>query len=49
MGMMDSFKNKMSGDMRSRYEELKQRELDGNLDDKAKAELDELRAKFENQ
>ena len=48
MGMMDNFKNKMSDEVRSKYEELKQREQDGNLDDKAKAELDKLRAKFEN-
>ena len=50
MGLLDSAKDNMSDSMdsmRARYEELKTREQDGNLDDKGRMELDQLRNRFE--
>jgi hypothetical protein len=45
MGMMDKMKGKMD-DAKSRMEELKAKEKEGTLDDKAKAELEQLRNRF---
>lgn len=42
MGFMDKMKGK-ADDARSRYEELRSKEKEGTLDDKAKAELEQLR------
>lgn len=50
MGMFDKVKSKMSGmgdDARARYHELKSREEGGSLDEKGKAELYKLKARFE--
>jgi hypothetical protein len=45
MGFMDKMKGKM-GEAKGRFEELKAKEKEGTLDDKAKAELEQLRARF---
>jgi len=49
MGLMDKMKDKAGdmGDMKSRFEELKSKEQTGDLDDKGREELAELRAHFD--
>jgi len=50
MGMKDDMKDKMGGNidaMKARFEELKSKEREGNLDDKAREELSQLRSHFE--
>lgn len=49
MSFMDSIKDNLSNfdSLQGKYEELKNREAAGNLDDKAKALLDKLRGYFE--
>lgn len=47
MGMMDNMKDKVMDEGRDKFEDLKQKERDGQLDDKGKAELQKLRNKFE--
>ncbi|HYH74363.1 MAG TPA: hypothetical protein VD735_00220 [Candidatus Saccharimonadales bacterium] len=50
MGMMDGIKDKMSDmsdEMRERYEQLKSQERAGELDDKARDELNSMRDRFE--
>lgn len=50
MSVTDDMKNKfhdMGDDMRERYEELKSREMDGDLDDHGREELNQLRTQFE--
>lgn len=50
MGFMDNMKSKMGdiGEMRTRFEELKSKESAGELDDKGREELQQLRSHFEN-
>lgn len=53
MGFMDNIKGKMGNmgnmsEMRSRFEELKSKESAGELDDKGREELQQLRSHFEN-
>ena len=48
MGMMDSIKDKMSGDdMQDRYNHLLSKEQAGELDDQGREELSMLRSHFE--
>lgn len=47
MGMMNDMKDKMGDESRDKFEELKQKEQNGQLDDKGKAMLEKLRNKFE--
>ncbi|HSX29749.1 MAG TPA: hypothetical protein VLE73_04290 [Candidatus Saccharimonadales bacterium] len=47
MGFLDDLKSDMSDESRERYEELKHREAAGDLDDQARAELNQLRERFE--
>lgn len=48
MGMMDDIKGKMGNmdDMKQRYDELRSKEQTGDLDDKGRQELSELREHF---
>ncbi len=45
MGIMDDMQDNMS-DMRARFEELKQREENGTLDDDGRGELQQLRTRL---
>jgi hypothetical protein len=48
MGMMDDMQGGMNMDaMRARYNELRNMEQDGKLDDDGRMELDRLRSQFE--
>lgn len=47
MGMMDDMKDKVMDEDRDKFEDLKQKEQNGQLDDEGRAELDKLRDKFE--
>lgn len=50
MGFLDDLKSDLSdaGDeVRARYEELKHREAAGDLDDQGRAELQQMRERFE--
>lgn len=49
-GIMDDMQaniNNADDSLRARYEELKQKDADGDLDDRGRAELDRLRDRFE--
>lgn len=49
MGLMDKMKGAMgdmSEDMKERFEELKQKEQDGSIDDRGRMELQQMREKF---
>lgn len=46
-GFMDKMKDN-AGDTRSRFEDLKQKEREGNLGEEGKAELGRLRERFSN-
>lgn len=45
MGLMDDMQDNM-GDMRARFEELKQKEENGTLDDDGRGELQQLRSRL---
>jgi hypothetical protein len=47
-GLMDDMKDKMgdTGNMRERYDELRSKESTGDLDDKGRQELQQLRDHF---
>lgn len=50
MGFLDDLKgdvNDMGDEARARYEELKHREAAGELDDQGRAELQQMRERFE--
>jgi len=47
MGMMDNMGNKMDDEMRDKFEELKSKEQAGQLDDRGREELAQLRDRFE--
>jgi hypothetical protein len=47
MGLMDNMDDKMDGNMKDRYEELKTKAQEGQLDDKGMAEYQRLRAHFD--
>jgi hypothetical protein len=49
MGLMDNMKDKMSDmdSMRARFEDLKQKEQMGDLDDKGREELNKLKQHFD--
>lgn len=50
MGFMDDIKDKAGdmGNMRDRFEELRSKEMRGELDDKGREELQQLRQKMMN-
>lgn len=45
MAFMDNMKDDM-GDMRNRYDQLRQMEEDGTLDDNGRQEMEQLRGKI---
>jgi hypothetical protein len=45
MGMMDEMQDNMS-DMRTRFEELKMKEQNGDIDDEGRSELQQLRSRL---
>ena len=47
MGFLDDLKSDMGEEARERYEELKHREAADDLDDQGRAELNQLRERFE--
>lgn len=47
MGLMDNAKGKMDSELRGRFEQLKSMEQAGELDDKGREELNNLRERFE--